>query len=225
MKTGDQPLDNGYREGAVKDFDAQPSAAFFKTSAIGLAILDDQQRFQFVNNAVVAMHNSIPAEAFVGSTLRDIIGAATPEPEARFQRVFAAEETPAVEVTLMLPSRTELGYWIEKNFPVKRRSGRIVRIASLAVEVTAQRKLENRFRKLGGDLLWRSEDYQRLARELHDSIEQYHAALGMNLDRLSRCAREPERIPELLAQAMDLLDVPMQKLAAAIARCIPLNQH
>src|SRR6266436_5902433 len=117
MKTGDDPLDNGHREGAVKDFDAQLSAAFFKTSAIGLAILDNQQRFQFVNNAVVAMHNSIPAEAFVGSTLRDIIGDATPEPEARFQRVFAAEETPAVEVTLLLPSRTELGYWIEKNFP------------------------------------------------------------------------------------------------------------
>jgi hypothetical protein len=49
------------------------------------------------------------------------------------------------------------------------------------------------FRKLNGELLWGNEGYQRLARELHDSINEYHAALGVSLDRLSRCTGDPER--------------------------------
>jgi hypothetical protein len=209
----------------MKNLDAQLLAPFSKTSAIGLAILDNQYRFRFVNSAVVAMHNGIPAEVFVGSTIRDILGDAAPEPEARFQRVSLGAETPTVEVTVMLPSRTELGYWIEKNFPIKGQSGRVTQIASLAVEVTAQRKLENRFRELGGTQLQRNEGYRRLAQELHDSIKEYHTALGTSLHRLSRCTRDPARIPELLAESTDFLNMPMQKLACAIDRCFPLNQN
>jgi signal transduction histidine kinase len=205
----------------MKDLDAQLLATFSKTSAIGLAMLDNQYRFRFVNNAVVAMHIGIPAEAFVGSTIRDILGDAVPEPQARFQRAFLGVETPFVEVSVMLPSRTELGYWVEKNFPIKGHSGRVTQIASLAVEVTAQRKLENRFRELGGNQLQRDEGYRRLAQDLHDSIEEYHTALGTTLHRLSRCTRDPERIPEILAESMDFLNMPMQKLVCAIDRCFP----
>jgi hypothetical protein len=209
----------------MKDLGEQLLAAFSRTSAIGLAILDNQYHFRFVNNAVVEMHNGIPAEAFVGSTIRDILGDAAPEPEARFERVFLGNETRTVEVTVMLPSRTELGYWIEKNFPIKGHSGRVTQIASLGVEVTVQRKLENRFRKLAGNqLLQRNEGYRRLAQELHDSIEEYHTALGTTLHRLSRCTRDPERIPELLAEYTDFLNMPMQKLVCAIDRCFPLDQ-
>lgn len=134
-------------------------------------------------------------------------------------------ETPAIEVTVKLPSRTELGYWIEKNFVIKRKSGRLIQIASFAVEVTLHKKLENCFRKLSGELLSRNDAYQRLARELHDSIHEYHAALGKSLDRLSRCITDPENIPELLAQSIEFLHQPMRKFAAAVARCFPINQQ
>ena len=52
-----------------------------------------------------------------------------------------------------MPQRTELGYWIQKIFPIEGQSGKVRQIAWLAVEVIAQRKLEERFRKLGGELL------------------------------------------------------------------------
>jgi signal transduction histidine kinase len=200
-------------------------AAFSQISAIGLTIFDSEQRFQFVNDAVVAMHRGIPAQAFVGNTMRDMIGDAAPEPEARLRRVLAAGETPPVEVSAMLPTRTELGYWIEKQFTIKNGAGRVMQIASLAVEVTAQRKLEKQFHKLGSEPLWKNREYQRLARELHDSINEYHAALGMSLDRLSRHSREPERIPELLAHSMEFLDEHMARLASAVARCFPVDQQ
>ena len=125
----------------------------------------------------------------------------------------------------MLPKRRELGYWIQKIIPIQGHSGRITQIASLAVEVTAQRNLEQRFRELGGELLLMNEEYQRLARELHDAIDGYHAALGMNLDRLSHYASDPQRIPELLEQSTEFLEARMRKLASAIARCFPQEQQ
>jgi signal transduction histidine kinase len=218
-------LDSANRLGALEDFDAQLLAAFSKTSMIGLAVVDSQQRFRFVNNTVAAMHHGIPAEAFVGNTMRDILGDAAPGPEARLRRALIAGETPSVEVKVNLPTRTEPGYWIEKNFTIKRGSGRPTQVASLAVEVTAQRRLEQHFRKLGGELLSKNPHYQRLARELHDSINQYHAALGMSLQRLSLYSTKPERIPEIWAQSMDFLDEPMRKLELVVAKCFPIHQQ
>jgi len=223
MKRKDEPLDNGHRLGDFKDFDAQLLAAFSKTSAIEVAIYDSQLRFLAVNKAASAVPG-IPPEAFVGRTIRDIIGDAAAEPEARLRRALVADEIPAAEITSVLPTRGELGYWILKSVPIRCQSGRVGQMVSLAVEVTAQRKLEKHFRKLGGELLWRKEQYQWLARDLHDSINEYHAALGMSLDRLGGCTRNPEKIPELLAQS-DFLDGHMRKLASAVARCFPIDRQ
>src|SRR4051812_30873525 len=162
------------RWGNAGDLDTQLLHAFSNASAIALAIIDNDRRYRFVNDALVAMHNSIPTEAFIGRTFRDILEDAAPETEARFQQVSAAGETPPMEVTLKLPSRIEVGYWIEKNLTFKNRVGRVTQIASLAVEVTETRKLDENFRKLSGELLRTNTGYQRLARELHDSISEYH---------------------------------------------------
>jgi hypothetical protein len=224
MEKEDKPLDNGRRLRAVEDLDAPLAAAFSRTSAIALAIFDNQQHFRFVNNALVAIHSGVPADAFIGRTMRDIIGEAAPEPERRLQRLLIAGETPAAEVALMLPTRTEPGYWVEKNFTIKDRGGRVTQIASLAVEVTDNRKLEQNFRNICGDLLRTHLSCQQLARELHDSINDYHLALGMNLDRLSRSAKSPEKIPQLLAEFMGV-DERMQKLASVVARCFPMDRH
>ena len=200
------------------------SAVFSKTSAIAFAILDDQLRFRFVNDALVVMHNSIPAQEFVGCRIPDVIGAAGVEPEARLRRVSVTGETPAREVTLRLPSRTGLGYWIEKNFPFTGKSGTVIQIVSVGIEVTGTRKLEEYFRQLAGELLWSREKCQRFARELHNGIGEYHAALGMNLDSVGRCARHPDKIPELLKQSGELTDLHARKLECVIARCFPVDR-
>jgi signal transduction histidine kinase len=220
----DESSDNGKRLRAVKDLDAQLSSAFSKASAVELAILDNQLRFRSVNNAAAAS-TAIPVEAFVGSTIRDIVDDAALEIEARLRRILAFGEVPWVEFPVMLPKRNELRYWIHKLFPIKGQSGRITQLGSLGVEVTSQRNLEQVFRKLGGNQLRRNEEYHRLARELHDAIDGYHAALGMNLDRLCRSTTEPEKIPELLTGSIEVLDPAMRKLASVVARCFSTDQQ
>ena len=125
----------------------------------------------------------------------------------------------------MLPTRTEPGYWMEKNLTIKNGTGRVTQIVSLAIEVTETRKLEENFRKFGGELLWNNKEYRRLARELHSSINEYRAALGMSLDRLSRGTRDPEKIPELLTQSTEFLDERMQKLGVTVAKCFAIDQQ
>lgn len=148
------------------------------------------------------MHG-VPAEAHIGMSLRDITGDETPHAEALLRPVLDTGQTHWLEVGRMLPGRTELGYWIANYFPLQSRAGRVEQVGTLCVEVTEQRELEEHFRKLGNELLWKKEEYHRLSRELHESINEYHAALGMRLDRLSRCTSNPERIPELLGRSME----------------------
>src|SRR5438552_17706447 len=104
MKRKDEPLDNGHRLGDFKDFDAQLLAAFSKTSAIEVAIYDSQLRFLAVNKAASAVPG-IPPEAFVGRTIRDIIGDAAAEPEARLRRAYVADELSAAAITSVLSTR------------------------------------------------------------------------------------------------------------------------
>jgi len=194
-------------------------------SAIGFAIFNDQRRFLMANSAVVAMHNGIPAEAFAGSTIRDIVGDEASGPEARLDRLSVSGETPAIEVSIKLPLRAELAYFIEKNFVISRKSGKVVQIASLALEVTANRKLENLFQKLASKRLSAKEENERLARALRQSINEYHAALAANFDSFRDYESEPEKIPELLAQSVEFVDTPLRKLAEVTARCFGVQRH
>lgn len=199
---------------------AQLLESFSHTATIELAIFDRQLRFLAVNQATVAS-TGIPAEAYVGNRLRDFIGDAASQPDALMERVFATGDAPApLEIAALLPTRTEIGYWILKVFPVKGRSGTVGQVATLSVEVTTHRKLEQRFRNLGGESLGaNNREYRQLSRELHDSIQAYDAAVAASLERLSLCAAEPEKVPELLTQSLESVDERMRNLATVVARC------
>ncbi len=62
-------------------------AAFFGASTVGLAILDQQLRYQAINNTFAAM-SGIPAEAHLGRTLQDVLGDSASQLEPIFQRVL-----------------------------------------------------------------------------------------------------------------------------------------
>ncbi len=185
----------------------QLAAAFFNASTVGLAVCDDQLRYQVVNETLAAM-NGFPAEAHLGKTVREILGSAAYVFERRLKRVLATGR-PAVniEVSLKLPTRVDVGHWIGSLFPIQDRSGRTEQIGVIVVEVTEQRKLEQSLRTLTRKLL-RAQDKEqrRIARHLHDSINQYHAALKMNLLKLRRVGLETAKQQELLAQSIELVD-------------------
>jgi PAS domain S-box-containing protein len=182
-------------------------AAFFDASTVGLAVCDDQLRIQVINETLANM-NGLPSEAHLGKSIRDILGQGADVIEPKLKRVLKTGR-PAVnvEVTLKLPTRAEAGHWIANFFPIRDSRGRVAQVGSIVVEVTEQKNLAKSLQALTRKLLRaQDEEQRRIARDLHDSINQYHAAVKMNLLKLRRNGIDQARRAELLAQSIELLD-------------------
>ncbi|PYX97642.1 MAG: hypothetical protein DMG71_02440, partial [Acidobacteria bacterium] len=110
-------------------------AAFMSTPDIGVAICNDQLRYEAVNEALARMNGVSPA-THLGKTLREILGDAANAVEPSFQRVFVTGQPLLnVEVSVELPTRTEMGHWVESYFPVKDDTGRVKRVSAVVIEI------------------------------------------------------------------------------------------
>jgi transcriptional regulator with PAS, ATPase and Fis domain len=196
-------------------------AAFSDTSAIGFAVVNDQLRYLAINRALAAM-NGVPAVAHLGKTIRDILGDVATEIENTCRTVFGTGRAVLqAEPKATLPTRTAAGYWIRNCYPIHDRAGKVKQVVALVVEVTAQRKLDEAIGELTGKSLHKhTKEHCWLARELHDSINQYHAALATSLDCLLQRTEKPEIGIASLAQSVESLNqriVAMQNLVSDVA--------
>ena len=125
-------------------------AAYFRSSTVGMCVLDCEQRYLAINSALANM-NGVPAPDHIGKTVREMLGNAAGIVESQIQRVCAAgEPVSEIELSAVLPTRTETGHWIEHYFPIKDESGVVQRIAVVVIEVTEQKKVEQSLQgKLG----------------------------------------------------------------------------
>ena len=185
-------------------------AAFSSTPSVGVAIYDAHLRIQFINEALAEM-TGFPVEAHLGRTIRDILGDAAGMVEDSVRKVFATGEPLSnVEITEKLPTRKEIGHWVESYFPLKDSAGQVQQVGNVVVEITKQKKLEQTLHELSRQLLRiRDEEQRRVARELHDSLNQYHAALKMNLGRLGRNKKMPKDSAGLVRESVELLNACM----------------
>ncbi len=181
--------------------------AFFKSSTVGLGICDKELRCCAMNETLSAI-NGLPAQAPLGKTIREIMGDAAQTVEPIVKQVFATGRPVCdVKISAKLPRRNEVGHWVETHFPIRDREGNVSHVGSIVVEITDQKRLEESLHSLTRKLLRaQDEEQRRIARDLHDSISQYHAALKMNLLRLRRKRLDPGQRGELLAQSMELLE-------------------
>ena len=154
--------------------------AFSHVSVIGFALFDKQLRYRSINDALASI-NGIPAAAHVGNTIREIFGnEVARQIEPRAERLLATGNSACFEITAILPTRSEAGSWIDHYFPINGASGRVNRIGLVVVEVTQQRKLAAFVNQLTCDLRrTNTKDGWWLARELQNSVDQNHFALGI----------------------------------------------
>jgi formate hydrogenlyase transcriptional activator len=127
-------------------------AAYFGASTVGLCILDREFRYLAVNSTLAEM-NGVPATAHLGKPIREVLGDFAESVEPQFEHVLASGQ-PVLnyEVSALLPTRTEVGHWVEHFFPIKSADGAVSRIGALVVEITKQKKLEESLRSLTANL-------------------------------------------------------------------------
>ena len=137
-------------------------AAYFRSSTVGLCVLDSELRYLAINSTLAKM-NGVPAADHIGKTVREVLGDAARVIESGVQRALGAGE-PVTEhkVSEVLPTRTEVGHWIEHYFPIKDEYGTVNRIAAVVIEVTEQKKLEQSLQDVDVRLSKQSERLQML---------------------------------------------------------------
>jgi signal transduction histidine kinase len=181
-------------------------ASFFGTSNVGLAICDRRLRYLAINDTLAKM-NGIPARDHIGKTFRDVLGEFSEVVAPVFRQVFVTGK-PVLNhvVSGVLPTRRDPGHWIENYFPIVSPTGAVQQVGAVVVEITKERMLEKSLTELNRRLMRaRDEEQKRIARELHDSLNQYHTALKLNLGLLRRRSGLGPRQKTILQQSLDLL--------------------
>src|SRR5436309_629101 len=167
-------------------------AAFFGASTVGLAILDDQLRYQAINNTLAAM-NGVPAEAHLGRTLRDVLGDAASKLDPILQRVLVtAEPALNIDLTATLPAMSEVRHWIVNYFPIKNAAGRVKQVGAVVVDISKQRKLEDALSSLGGKLQEERDRLQALL-EVSNTLVRSELDFRHLFPKISACIRRVMR--------------------------------
>src|SRR4051812_36101758 len=117
--------------------------AIYRSTPIGLAVLDTNLRFVRINERLAEM-NGLPVEAHIGRTLRDVIPAVAEQAEPAMRRVLQTGEPMVdVEVTGLTPADPgAVRTWIESWMPVRGRRDEIIGISVTAEEITERRRVE-----------------------------------------------------------------------------------
>jgi DNA-binding protein Fis len=105
---------------------------------VGLAILDEQLRFRSVNSALAEI-NGLPVARHLGQTISAVLGGFAHQVSPLANHVLATGR-PLLNCNLagILPTRSEVGYWIGHYLPVSDSA-----IAAVVLEVTNQHKVEH----------------------------------------------------------------------------------
>ncbi len=162
-------------------------SGLFRAPNVGLVILDDGLRYVAVNDALATM-NGIPAEVHPGKTIHQILGDAAEKVEPLIRHVLATGQTVSnFELRAQLPTKNELGHWIENWFPIKDHKGKVKQACAVIVEVTEQKNLKEKLRILTSELR-RETDRLQMLLEIDRALGS-HLEMQQLLPAIFNCVR------------------------------------
>ena len=217
---------------AAAEFERNQLRELFKQAPAGIAILSGQDhRWSFANSTYCELVGRTREQLLglpIAETLPELAGQGFLE---LLDQVYASGVPYIGKNTRVFLNRVagetpQEAYFDFVYQPVRNIDGQIEGIMALAVDVSeqvqARTKLESRvdertlqlqgahqsLRLLSGRLMRaQDEEHRRLARDLHDSVGQYLAAIQMNLKALAGdSANSSDRSRHRLEDAVDLVD-------------------
>jgi DNA-binding CsgD family transcriptional regulator len=181
--------------------------ALLRTSTVGVAICDRQLRFQAVNGTLASM-NGLPARAHIGKTVHQILGNVGAKIEPAFQHVFeTGEPLSNFELTAQLPTRAEKGHWIENYYPIRNKSGRVLQVGVIILEVTKRKGVERALYRLTRQMRQAAQALKPgkgIWRQLHHRTNKRAELLARPYELLENCISQVRIISELLRPPLRL---------------------
>ena len=188
-------------------------STYFSASRVGLVILDANLRFLAINHALAEM-NGIPPEAHLGKTIREVLGDIAELLEPQYKRVIETRQPVLnLEVSSILPTRTEPGHWIGHFIPIPDAAGQVTQVGGVIVEITEQKKLEESLRDVS-ETLREEKKRQQVMMEVSrvlatkSDVRQVFPQISAYVRRVLRqeyaaLAVRDEKSGKLVRQAMD----------------------
>jgi len=117
-------------------------AAFFSASNVGFCILGKDLRYLAINHTLATI-NGISAAGHLGRSVSEVIGGLAAKIEPELRRVLATGKPVLnLELSGVLPSKAEAGYWKAHYFPILDRTGQVKQVGALVVDNTKPKALE-----------------------------------------------------------------------------------
>lgn len=198
-------------------------AVYLSASRVGLVILDSDLRFVAINQTLAEM-NGISAEAHLGKSLREVLGDFAELIAPQYRRVLATRQ-PALnlEISFVLPTRTDPGHWIQHLIPIKNASGEVTQVGGIIVEITEQKKLEESLRGVSETLRKEKKRHEvvievsrvlaakwdvrlifpKISAHLRRVFRQEYAALAVHDEKTGRLAPQAMDFPLRKGPAVD----------------------
>jgi hypothetical protein len=116
---------------------------FFNNSTVGLAIYDDELRYQALNPCLAAIHG-MSLKSHLGRTLRDVLGEVALRVEPAIKHVFSTGRPLwNFEIAGALPAKKRPGRWVDSLFPAKDPNGRVKQVGVVVVPLATDTKLRS----------------------------------------------------------------------------------
>lgn len=119
----------------------QELEALYKAAPVGLALLDGDLRFLRINQKLADL-NGLPAEAYLGRPVSDVLPELAPSLEPFFRRVLeSGQPISGLEITGSAPNPTRADeYIVEQLYPVKAEDGTVTAIGVIVREMPGHKR-------------------------------------------------------------------------------------
>jgi len=178
-----------------------------------VCLQDERGRYVYCNSRITKVYGDRP-EDLVGKTPLEW------RPGETGRRLYqhgaeALSSTGPTEHIELIPEKDGTPHeWLMVRFPFRDHNGKL-RVGTVGVEVTEQRRAEASLRQLTGRILsLQDEERRRIARDLHDTTAQTLSALALNLAIAQSRAKisGDSEIPQLLTECLELAEQASKEL-------------
>lgn len=163
----------------------------YRTSPVGMALVDLDSRFLRVNDRLAAM-NGLPAPEHIGRSALEIIPDVARRLNPVFRRVVEQGEwVEGIEVHAPLPTEPDVERdWLVSCYPIHAADGRVIAMSTLVQDITDRKRAEAALRESHGALehrvAQRSAELSAVKGQLEQEIDQR--------ERAEESVRQSERL-------------------------------
>ena len=117
-------------------------ANFFNNSTAGLAIYDDELRYQALNPRLAEIHG-MSLSSHLGRTLREVLGEVALRLEPAIKHVLSTGQPLwNFEIAGAMPNRKRPGRWVDSLFPARDPHGRVKQVGVVVMQLTPETKMQ-----------------------------------------------------------------------------------